>query len=155
MRRYRDLAVRCNRPERRRALLGSIVAAITLIALLAAAAGADASTIGPFELSGGALPAVQVPSLLGMGQAITQPQTSAGYGSGGRGAPSSVSVLTITKKVDASSNVLAHALTLGTHYKKGSLALVNGGGTYEAICLTDALPVSSQVQSGGRLLDDA
>lgn len=141
--------MRCNRPQRRRALLGSIVAAITLIVLLAAAACADASTIGPFELSGSGLPAVQVSSLLAVGQAITHPQTSAGYGSGDRGAPSSASVLTITKKVDSSSPLLAHAVAVGTHYKKGSLALVNGGGSYEAICLTDAFPVSSQFQSAG------
>lgn len=113
------------------------------------AAGADASTIGPFELSGGSLPAIQVPSLLALRQEITHHPTSAAYGSGGRGAPASTSTLTITKKVDQSSATLTQAMLKGSHYKLGSLIFQKEGSGYEAICMTDAFPISSQAQAGG------
>ena len=141
--------MRCNRPQRRRALLGSIVAAITLIVLLAAAACADASTIGPFELSGSGLPAVQVSSLLAVGQAITHPHDLCRIRiRWPRGAELGVGP-EYHQEGRLEQSALAHAVAVGTHYKKGSLALVNGGGSYEAICLTDAFPVSSQFQSAG------
>ncbi len=117
--------------------------------MLVTAAGADASyAIGPFELTSGSVPAIQVPSLLAFSSDIVKHPTGAAYGSGGRGAPSSASVLAITKKVDESSAALRQAVLSGMHYKEGSLHLSKSGGTYEAICMTDAYPISYRAQSG-------
>lgn len=139
--------MRRNRQAIHRVLLGSILAAIALIALLAMAAGADAATVGPFELSGGTLPAVQVPSLLGFRSEIVKHPAGAAYGAGGRGAPASASTLTITKKLDQTSAALQKAVISGGHYKLGSLIFQTEGSSYEAICMTDAYPISYQAGS--------
>jgi type VI protein secretion system component Hcp len=134
----------------RRGILGLLATTVVLTSLLLAAADADASyTIGPFELSGGALPTIKDSHLLSVHQQISQrPTGSEAYGSGGRGAPSSVSELTITKNVDQSSSpVLAQAIATGGHWKTGALILQTAGSPFEALCLTDPFGIS--YQAGG------
>jgi type VI protein secretion system component Hcp len=120
--------------------------AVVVASLLLAAPGAEAAyTIGPLELGGGGLQAISVPSLLSVQQQIGHPTGSAAYGSGGRGAPSSVSELTITKKVDVSSSALfGQAIANGGHWKTGALTLQTAGSPYEALCLTDPFGISRQ-----------
>ena len=141
-------AVSPDRQLRRRALLGLLLAT-TMIAMLATASWADAATtIGPFELNGGPLPAIQVPTLLSLQPGIFHGSVgSAAYGKAGRGAPTSSSDIVITKTVDKSSPILAQAASTGKHFKTGSLVLQKEGSAYEAICMADVFPVSSRTSS--------
>lgn len=100
-----------------------------------------AYTIGPLELSGGSLPAIQIPSILSFQQGIVSHPTSAAYGMKG-GHPSSASELTITKVLDKSSMSLVHAVATGGHYKYGSMTWQGATGTFGAVCLTDVFPTS-------------
>jgi type VI protein secretion system component Hcp len=143
MRRY------CRVP--RRGILGLLATVVVLTSLLLTAAGADAAyTVGPFELNGGGAQEINVPALLSVQQGIIgHPAGSQAYGSGGAGAPSSVSELTITKKVDQSSSaLLGQAIASGRHWKTGALTLQTAGSPYEALCLTDPFGISRQTGGG-------
>ena len=108
--------------------------------MMALSASAEAAyTIGPLELNGGTLPAVQIPAILSFQQTIVGHPTSAAYGSGG-GRPKSASELTITKVIDKSSPILFQAIAKGSHYKYGSMTWQTATGTIGAICLTDVFP---------------
>jgi type VI protein secretion system component Hcp len=123
----------------RRVILGSILASIAMMALSASAEAAY--TIGPLELNGGTLPAIQIPSILSFQQAIVHHPTSTAYGR--KGSPSSASELTITKVVDKSSPTLFQATVKGSHYKYGSMTWQTTSGTvFGAVCLTDVFPTS-------------
>jgi type VI protein secretion system component Hcp len=110
--------------------------------MLALSASAEAAyTIGPLELNGGTLPAIQIPAILSFQQAIVSHPTSPAYGKGGH--PSSASELTITKVVDKSTPTLLQAITKGSHYKYGSMTWQTTSGTiFGAVCLTDVFPTS-------------
>jgi type VI protein secretion system component Hcp len=110
--------------------------------MMALAASAEAAyTIGPLELNGGTLPAVQIPAILSFQQAIVSHPTSPAYGKGVH--PSSASELTITKVIDKSTPTLLQAITKGSHYKYGSMTWQTTSGTiYGAVCLTDVFPTS-------------
>jgi type VI protein secretion system component Hcp len=123
----------------RRVILGSILASVAMMALSASAEAAY--TIGPLELNGGTLPAIQIPSILSFHQAIVSHPTSPAYGKGTH--PSSASELTITKVVDKSSPTLFQATVKGSHYKYGSMTWQTTSGTvFGAVCLTDVFPTS-------------
>ena len=122
----------------RRVILGSILASVAMMALSASAEAAY--TIGPLELNGGSLPAIQIPSILSFHQAIVSHPTSPAYGKGAH--PSSASELTITKVQDKSSPTLLQATAKGSHYKYGSMTWQSATGTIGAICLTDVSPTS-------------
>jgi type VI protein secretion system component Hcp len=123
----------------RRVILGSILASVAMMALSASAEAAY--TIGPLELNGGTLPAIQIPSILSFQQAIVSHPTSPAYGKGAH--PSSASELTITKVVDKSSPTLFQATVKGSHYKYGSMTWQTTSGTvFGAVCLTDVFPTS-------------
>jgi type VI protein secretion system component Hcp len=122
----------------RRVILGSILASVAMMALSASAEAAY--TIGPLELNGGTLPAIQAPSILSFQQAIVSHPTSSAYGKGAH--PSSASELTITKVQDKSSPTLLQATAKGSHYKYGSMTWQSATGTIGAICLTDVFPTS-------------
>lgn len=130
-----------------RGLLGLLATAVILTSLLLGAAPAAAAyTIGPFELSGGGPPTIKDSHLLSVHQEIGHPIGSRAYGSGGRGVPSSVSELTITRNVDSNvSPLLGQAIATGGHWKTGALILQTAGSPYEALCLTDPFAVSRQV----------
>ena len=123
----------------RRVILGSILASLAMMALSASAEAAY--TIGPLELNGGTLPAIQIPAILSFQQTIVGHPTSAAYGSGG-GRPKSASELSITKVIDKSSPTLFQATAKGSHYKYGSMTWQSATGTIGAICLTDVFPTS-------------
>jgi type VI protein secretion system component Hcp len=123
----------------RRVILGSILASIAMMALSASAEAAY--TIGPLELNGGTLPAIQIPAILSFQQAIVHHPTSTAYGR--KGSPSSASELTITKVLDKSSPILFQAVAKGSHYKNGSMTWQTTTGTvFGAVCLTDVFPTS-------------
>jgi type VI protein secretion system component Hcp len=129
----------------RRVILGSIVASVAMMALSASAEAAY--TIGPLELNGGTLPAIQIPSILSFQQAIVSHPTSPAYGKGAH--PSSASELTITKVQDKSSPTLLQATAKGSHYKYGSMTWQSATGTIGAICLTDVSPTSYVLGGSG------
>jgi type VI protein secretion system component Hcp len=123
----------------RRVILGSILASIAMMVLSASAEAAY--TIGPLELNGGTLPAIQIPSILSFQQTIVHHPTSTAYGR--KGSPSSASELTITKVLDKSSPTLFQAIAKGSHYKYGSMTWQTTSGTiFGAVCLTDVFPTS-------------
>jgi type VI protein secretion system component Hcp len=122
----------------RRLILGSIVASIAMAALSGSAEAAY--TIGPLELNGGSLPAIQIPAILSFQQSIVHHPTAVAYGK--RASPSSASEITITKVVDKSSPTLFHAVGTGGHYKSGSMTWQTTSGTIGAVCLTDVFPTS-------------
>lgn len=110
--------------------------------MMAISVSAEAAyTIGPLDLSGGSLPAIQIPAILSFQQAIVSHPTSSAYGRKG-GHPSSASELTITKVLDKSSPSLFQATAKGGHYKFGSMTWQSASGTIGAICLTDVFPTS-------------
>lgn len=130
----------------RRGILGLLATAVALLALLVSAAGADAAYSIGLELSGGPNPTIKDSHLLSLRQEIGHPTGSEAFGSGGRGAPSSVSELTITRNVDSSiSPLLAKAIGGGKHWKTGALILQSAGSSFEALCLTDPFGVSRQL----------
>jgi type VI secretion system (T6SS) effector Hcp len=127
-------------------LLGSTLAATVLVTMLAPAAGASAATVASLDLSGGPGPAVHVPTLDSLHPALLHGSGgAAAYGSRGRGAPPSSSELVVTKKLDVASPILSKAVVDGSHYGKGSVIVRKADSSYEAICMTDAFPVSTEV----------
>jgi hypothetical protein len=129
-------------------LLGSTLAATALFAMLATAAGTNAATVASLDLSGGPGAAIQVPTLDSLQPALLHGSGgAAAYGSRGRGAPPSSSELVVTKKVDQASPILREAVAKGSHYGKGSVILQKANSSYEAICMTDAFPVSIAVSA--------